>query len=67
MGHKPRVSTVALYLAERLASLGAKHVFAVPGDYVAAFLDAVGCDLQLMPGVKHARARYRRQARDSSS
>jgi indolepyruvate decarboxylase len=41
MSITPRETTVAAYLAKRLAGLGADHVFAVPGDYVAAFLDAV--------------------------
>lgn len=33
--------TVASYLVARLAELGLKHVFAVPGDYMAAFCTAV--------------------------
>lgn len=33
--------TVAEYLVARLSELGMKHVFAVPGDYMAAFCAAV--------------------------
>ncbi len=47
MDHTSRASTVAAYLVDRLASLGAEHVFAVPGDYVAAFLDAVDASSRL--------------------
>lgn len=36
--------TIATYLIARLRELGAKHVFAVPGDYTAAFLDALDRD-----------------------
>ena len=41
MDQTPSDATVATYLLQRLAELGAEHLFAVPGDYVAAFLDAV--------------------------
>jgi indolepyruvate decarboxylase len=48
-------TTVAAYLAERLAGLGAKHIFAVPGDYIAAFLDAVdGMEPKLLDRVAAA-------------
>jgi len=33
--------TVAQYLVDRLVQCGLEHVFAVPGDYAAHFLDAV--------------------------
>jgi indolepyruvate decarboxylase len=33
--------TVAHYLAQRLVGCGLTHIFAVPGDYASAFLDAV--------------------------
>jgi indolepyruvate decarboxylase len=33
--------TVAEYMAIRLRDIGAKHVFTVPGDYCAPFLDAL--------------------------
>src|SRR3954471_17111356 len=33
--------TVARYLVDRLVQCGLGHIFAVPGDYVSRFLDAV--------------------------
>jgi indolepyruvate decarboxylase len=39
--------TVAEYLVARLADLGMKHVFAVPGDYMAAFCAAVDASTTL--------------------
>jgi indolepyruvate decarboxylase len=38
------VATVASYLIDRLASLGARHLFGVPGNYTAQFLAAVRQD-----------------------
>jgi hypothetical protein len=33
--------TVAEYLATRLRDIGVQHVFTVPGDYCAPFLEAI--------------------------
>src|SRR5262245_14629133 len=34
-------TTIAGYLIQRLREIGIRHVFSLPGDYIAAFLDAV--------------------------
>jgi indolepyruvate decarboxylase len=34
-------TTVADYLIQRLHEVGIRHIFSVPGDYIAGFLDAV--------------------------
>ncbi len=39
--------TIASYLIERLASLGARHLFGVPGNYTAQFLAAAAKDGRL--------------------
>lgn len=52
--------TVATYLARRLRSLGLRHLFTVPGDYVTPFLDAVGADgsLAIIPTPNEQIASY---------
>ncbi len=40
--------TVAEYLALRLREIGAKHIFTVPGDYCAPFLDVI----DNLPGIE---------------
>jgi indolepyruvate decarboxylase len=40
--------TVATYLAQRLLQLGIEHVFTIPGDYCAPFLDA----MDALPGLE---------------
>jgi indolepyruvate decarboxylase len=40
--------TVAQYLAIRLREIGVKHIFTVPGDYCAPFLDVI----DRMPGIE---------------
>lgn len=41
-------TTVAIYLATRLRDIGVGHVFTIPGDYCAPFLDA----LDDLPGIE---------------
>lgn len=40
-------STVADYLVARLAELGVRHVFSVPGDYVFGFLDSLDASARI--------------------
>lgn len=40
-------TTVASYIIDRLAALGARHVFGVPGNYTAEFLSAIDADRRL--------------------
>jgi indolepyruvate decarboxylase len=42
------MSTVAEYLAIRLREIGVEHIFTVPGDYCAGFLDVIDA----MPGLE---------------
>lgn len=44
----PSPSTVASYLAIRLRDIGVEHVFTIPGDYCAPFLDV----LDATPGIE---------------
>ena len=44
----PSPSTVASYLAIRLRDIGIEHVFTIPGDYCAPFLDV----LDATPGIE---------------
>lgn len=41
MAKSKTVFTVSDYILTRLAQLGIKHIFAVPGDYASPFLDAL--------------------------
>jgi len=44
----PTTSTVATYLATRLRDIGIGHVFTIPGDYCAPFLDV----MDSLPGIE---------------
>jgi len=48
MTTQPSPFTVAAYLAIRLRDIGVKHVFTIPGDYCAPFLDV----LDATPGIE---------------
>ena len=45
MAHDPY--TVGHYLLDRLAELGIKHIFGVPGDYVLGFISQIEADERL--------------------
>ena len=49
MSDSTSTCTVAEYLAIRLRDIGVKHIFTVPGDYCAPFLEAV----DQLPGIEY--------------